>query len=430
VQDGDVLGEIYRREAGRCTATLVRVLGDVDLAEDAVADAFAIAADRWALTGVPPNPGGWITTTARNRAIDRLRRESTRDLRHAAALRLLDAEVEPEVSTDLGDLDVVPDDQLRLMFLCCHPALAPDVQVAMTLRLLGGLETTEIAHAFLVPEATMAQRLVRAKRKVRDNNLAYRIPSAAELPDRLPPVLAAIYLIFNEGYTASSGTVLVRADLAAEAIRLARVLVGLMPDEPEPMGLLALMILTDARRAARTGPDGGLVRLADQDRDRWDEEAIAEGHHLVRACLRRDMPGPYQLQAAIAAVHTDATDAASTDWSQIVALYDHLYALRPTDVVALNRAIAIAELRGPVAGLEALEAVHLDEYHLFHATRADLLVRSGRAQEALHAYDRAIELTANETERAFLVERRASTVCIGAISGSGLQLVHGTEQET
>ena len=404
----DVLGEIYRREAGRCTATLVRVLGDVDLVADAVADAFAIAAERWAITGVPPNPGGWITTTARNRAIDRLRRESTREARHLAALRLQDDGSDVDVSTDLGDLDVVPDDQLRLMFLCCHPALSPDTQVAMTLRLLGGLETGEIARAFLVPEATMAQRLVRAKRKIRDNNVAYRIPGAAELPDRMLPVLTAIYLIFNEGYAATSGTALMRADLATEAIRLARLLVGLMPDEPEPMGLLALMLLSDARRAARTAPDGALVRLAEQDRGTWDREAIAEGHRLVRACLRRNVPGPYQVQAAIAAVHMDAPTSAATDWSQIVELYDQLYELWPTDVVALNRAIAIGELRGPVAGLAALDDVHLDDYHLFHATRADLLARAGHIDDARQAYDRAIELTGNETERNFLRAQRAS----------------------
>jgi RNA polymerase sigma-70 factor (ECF subfamily) len=418
VLDPDVLGEIYRREAGRCLATMVRVLGDVHLAEDAVADAFTIAADRWRETGVPPNPGGWITTTARNRAIDRMRREATRTDRHLAAQHLHDPE--PAMTGDLGDLadlgnlgdlgdlDVVPDDQLRLMFLCCHPALAPDTQVAMTLRLLGGLETTEIAHAFLVPEATMAQRLVRAKRKLRDNNASYRIPATAELPDRLRPVLAALYLIFNEGYAASAGRELTRTDLSSEAIRLARVLVELLPDEPEPKGLLALMLLTDARRPARVTPDGALVRLADQDRSRWDQALIREGHELVRVCLRLNSPGPYQIQAAIAAVHADATTAAATDWSQIVALYDQLHSLQPNDVVALNRAIAVAELRGPRAGLDALDQLDLDGYHLYHATLGNLLTRLDRPSEAVGAYDRAIELAANETERRHLTEQRAA----------------------
>ena len=391
-------------------ATMVRVLGDVDLAEDAVADAFAVAAQRWPETGIPPNPGGWITTTARNRAIDRLRRESTRDERHRAAQALVDTELDmdPHPDDDLGDLDVVPDDQLRLMFLCCHPALAPDVQVALTLRLLGGLETPEVARAFLVPEATMAQRIVRAKRKIRANHIAYRIPPAEELPTRLRPVLAAIYLVFNEGHTASSGDELLRADLVTEAIRLGRVLVELLPDEPEPAGLLALMLLTHARSETRTAADGSLVRLADQDRSRWDRALIAEGHMIVRDCIRRDRPGPFQLQAAIAAVHTDAATAADTDWRQIVALYDQLYAQRPDDIVWLNRAVALAEVEGPETALDALSTVHLDDYHLLHATRADLLVRLGRRDDARAAYDRALELVTNDTERRFLLDRRRS----------------------
>ena len=304
------LAEVFRREAGRCTATLIRVLGDIDLAEDAVAEAFAIAAEQWPTHGVPPNPGGWITTTARNRAIDRLRRESTRTDRHLAALRLEADTMEPDHNPDLDDLDgfvdVVADDQLRLMFLCCHPALAADAQVALTLRLVGGLDAPEIARAFLVPEPTLAQRIVRAKRKLRDNHAPYRIPRAAELPDRLHAVLAAIYLIYTEGHTATTGDCLTRVDLSREAIRLGGVLTELMPDEPETVGLLALMLLTEARRPARTATDGSMVRLADQDRTQWNRMLITEGHALVRACLRRNQPGPFQIQAAIAAVHADA----------------------------------------------------------------------------------------------------------------------------
>jgi RNA polymerase sigma-70 factor (ECF subfamily) len=410
----DELDAVFRREAGRCTATLIRVLGDVDVAEDAVAEAFAIAAERWPVTGIPPNPGGWITTTARNRAIDRLRRESTRSDRHLAAHRLHEPDMGPDDHPERDDLDalvdVVADDQLRLMFLCCHPALAPDAQVALVLRLLGGLETPEIARAFLVPEATMAQRIVRAKRKLRDNHAAYRIPPAAELPDRLHVLLAAIALVFTEGHTATSGDDLVRADLSTEAIRLGRVLVELMPDEPEAVGLLALMLLTDARRPARVAPDGTMVRLADQDRSRWDRSLIVEGHDLVRACLRRGQPGPFQIQAAIAAVHADAPTAADTDWAQIVALYDQLAIVRPDPVVALNRAVAVGELHGPVAGLAALDALETDglaDYQPFHAARADLLARAGRTEEAIAAYDRALELTTNPAERDFLAAQRS-----------------------
>lgn len=409
------LDEVFRREAGRCVATLIRVLGDIDLAEDAVAEAFAIAAEQWPKTGMPPNPGGWITTAARNRAIDWLRRESTRGERHLAAYRLHTDSTEPGRNPELDRLDdfvdVVADDQLRLMFLCAHPALAADAQVALILRLVAGLSTGEIATAFLVPEATMAQRIVRAKRKLHDNHASYRVPGAAELPDRLRAVLAAIYLVFTEGHTATSGQALTRNGLSAEAIRLGRILLELMPDEPETTGLLALMLLSEARRAARTAADGTMVRLADQDRSRWDRTLISEGHQLVRACLRRNRPGPFQIQAAIAAVHADAPTAGSTDWSQIITLYDQLCALRPDPVATLNRSVAIAELHGPAEGLSALAGIDpapLEDYQPYHAARADLLARAGRRDEAVAAYGRAIGLTTNTIERDFLLRQRAA----------------------
>jgi RNA polymerase sigma-70 factor (ECF subfamily) len=372
-----------------------------------VADAFAVAVASWDPDDLPPNPGGWITTTARRRAIDRLRRESTREARHAEALLLHTPDEPPE------EVGPVRDDRLRMLFTCCHPALAPEARVALTLRLLGGLETPDIARAFLVPEPTLAQRIVRAKKKIGDARIPYRVPRDADLPERLSGVLAVLYLIYNAGHTSPSGESLHRVELCDEAVRLARLVVELMPDEHEAVGLLALLLLLESRRPSRTAPDGSLVLLGDQDRALWRRELISEGQSLVRACLRRNAPGPYQIQAAINAVHADTADGSPTDWGQIVRLYDQLMAIAPTPVVALNRAIALAELDGPQVALAEVDRLDLPGYQPFWVARAELLARTDRAAEAVDALDRALALTDNAVEHAHLTRRRATLVASG-----------------
>jgi RNA polymerase sigma-70 factor, ECF subfamily len=380
-------------------AVLTRFLGDISFAEEAVQEAFAIALAKWPSTGIPPSPAGWLITTARNKALDRLRREASRSERQHAAQLLNGMEQAEEHD--------VHDDHLRLIFTCCHPALAPDAQVALTLRLIGGLSTEEIAHAFLLQPSTLAQRLSRAKAKIRDANIPYRVPEAPELPARLRAVLAVVYLIFNEGYSTSSGDEVLRTELCDEAIRLGRLLVALIPQESETLGLLALMLLIDARRGARVaGAD--LVLLSEQNRTLWDESKMDEGRALMRICLARNRPGTYQLQAAINAVHSNAPSAARTDWQQILELYDQLMSIAPSAVVALNRAVAVAEVHGVVHALQLVDAIDLPKYHLYHAVRADLLRRIGRTADAASAYRLALDNCENQKERDFLMRQSQS----------------------
>ena len=398
-ETSDVVDRLFRHESGRAVATLIRVLGDFELAEEAVQEAFAIALERWPVDGVPDNPGAWITTTARNRAIDRLRREQRGREKTDDVQRIHDLEA-------LDDMQEITDDRLRLIFTCCHPALAMDSRVALTLRTVGGLSTREIARAFIATEPTIQQRLVRAKRKISGAGIPYRVPPRELLPERFGGVLAVLYLIFNEGYAATEGPI-VRVELCDEAIWLTRVLTQLLPEEPEGMGLLALMLLQHSRRETRADVAGNLVLLEDQDRASWDHAMIGEGVATLDRAMTFDAPGPYQVQAAIAALHAQAATPADTDWPQIASLYDSLARMAPSPVISLNRAVAIAMADGPQAGLALVDqlATDLNGYHLFHATRADLLRRLDRPEEAAGSYRRALTLVTNERERAFL-ERR------------------------
>ncbi len=393
---------VFREEYGRLIASLVRRFGDIDIAQEAASEALVIALEKWPESGVPPNPGGWLTTTAGNRAIDRIRREKQRDAKHQAALMNYD-------DTPHDRIGPVGDDRLRLLFTCCHPALALEARIALTLRLLGGLTVAEIAQAFLVPETTMAQRITRAKKKIAAANVPYRVPEAADLPERLGGVLAVLFLVFNEGYLATGDSDPVRVELTGEAIRLTRILRQLQPDEPEVAGLLGLMVLSEARREARVR-HGQLVPLGEQDRAGWDRGLITEGHALVRGCLEINRPGPYQILAAINAVHTDSPTGSDTDWAQVVALYDQLTVLDPSPIVALNRAVAVAELDGPEVALTLIDGLPLAGYHAWHVARADMLRRLGRSAEAKQAYDAAIAATQNSAERAYLSRKRGELV--------------------